>query len=128
MLAMKGSAYTEAQIAFALKKVEMGTRVDEVCRKMCTSEGNPIIERKTMSAYAVGRQIGLLKQIVADLTLNKEMLQEVLKTSLKVRHPRLIVTALVKGYRVSVRWACNVVVLHCSAWYYKQHWRDDRPL
>jgi putative transposase len=35
---MKKSTYTEAQIAFALKQAETGTRVDEVCRKMGISE------------------------------------------------------------------------------------------
>lgn len=35
---MKGSKYTEEQIAFALKQAELGTAVLEVCRKMGVSE------------------------------------------------------------------------------------------
>jgi len=35
---MKKSRYTEEQIAFALKQVELGTPVAEVCRKMGVSE------------------------------------------------------------------------------------------
>jgi len=35
---MKKTRYTEEQIAFALKQVETGTRVEEVCRKMGISE------------------------------------------------------------------------------------------
>jgi transposase-like protein len=35
---MKKSRYTEEQIAFALKQVELGTPVAEVCRKMGLSE------------------------------------------------------------------------------------------
>jgi putative transposase len=31
---MKRSNFTEEQIAFALKQAELGTSVDEVCRKM----------------------------------------------------------------------------------------------
>ena len=35
---MKTSKFTEAQIAFALKQAELGTTVDEVCRKLGISE------------------------------------------------------------------------------------------
>lgn len=31
---VKKSKFTEEQIAFALKQAELGTRVEEVCRKM----------------------------------------------------------------------------------------------
>jgi putative transposase len=35
---MKTSRFTEEQIAFALKQVELGTKVEEVCRKMGISD------------------------------------------------------------------------------------------
>lgn len=35
---MKTSKFTEAQIAFALKQAELGTKVEEVCRKLGISE------------------------------------------------------------------------------------------
>lgn len=35
---MKKTSYTEEQIVFALKQVEIGTLVGQVCRKMGTSE------------------------------------------------------------------------------------------
>ena len=35
---MKKSRYTEEQIAFALKQAELGTPVNEVCRKVGVSE------------------------------------------------------------------------------------------
>ena len=35
---MKRSKFTEDQIAFALKQAELGTSVDEVCRKMGIAE------------------------------------------------------------------------------------------
>ncbi len=35
---MKKSQVTEAQLAFAIKESETGTRVEEVCRKMGISE------------------------------------------------------------------------------------------
>jgi putative transposase len=35
---VKKSRYTEEQIAFALKQAELGTPVDEICRKMGVSD------------------------------------------------------------------------------------------
>ena len=35
---VKKSKFTDEQIAFALKQAELGTRVEEVCRKMGISE------------------------------------------------------------------------------------------
>jgi putative transposase len=85
---MKKSTYTEAQIAFALKQAETGTRVDEVCRKMGISEATFYNWKKKYGGLGVTelrrlRQLedenSRLKQIVADLTLDKQMLQDVLK-------------------------------------------------
>jgi putative transposase len=85
---MKKSTYTEAQIAFALKQAETGTRVDEVCRKMGISEATFYNWKKKYGGLGVTelrrlRQLedenNRLKQIVADLTLDKQMLQDVLK-------------------------------------------------
>jgi putative transposase len=85
---MKKSTYTEAQIAFALKQAETGTRVDEACRKMGISEATFYNWKKKYGGLGVTelrrlRQLedenNRLKQIVADLTLDKQMLQDVLK-------------------------------------------------
>ncbi|KVE28738.1 hypothetical protein WS67_08480 [Burkholderia singularis] len=35
---MKTSKFTEEQIAFALKQAELGTKVEEICRKLGSSE------------------------------------------------------------------------------------------
>jgi len=35
---------------------------------------------------------------------------------------------LIDGYRVSIQRACHVIQLHRSAWYYRPHRREDRPL
>lgn len=87
---MKRSTFTEAQIAFALKQAETGTRVDEVCRKMGISEATFYNWKKKYGGLGVSelrrlRQLedenNRLKQIVADLTLDKQMLQDVLKKS-----------------------------------------------
>ena len=85
---MKKTKYTEQQIVFALKQAETGTRVDEVCRKMGISEATFYNWKKKYGGLGVNelRQLkqlqeenSRLKQIVADLTLDKQMLQDVLK-------------------------------------------------
>lgn len=87
---MKKSKFTESQIAFALKQAESGTRVEEVCRKLGVSEATFYNWKKKYGGLGVSelrrlRQLeeenARLKQIVADLTLDKQMLQEVLKKS-----------------------------------------------
>jgi len=85
---MKKTKFTEQQIAFALKQAESGVRVDEVCRKMGISDATFYNWKKKYGGLGVNelrrlRQLedenSRLKQIVADLTLDKQMLQEVLK-------------------------------------------------
>lgn len=85
---MKKTRFTEQQIVFALKQAENGTRVDEVCRKMGISEATFYNWKKKYGGLGVNelRQLkqlqeenARLKQIVADLSLDKQMLQDVLK-------------------------------------------------
>lgn len=85
---MKKTKFTEAQIVFALRQAEGGVKVEEVCRKMGISEATFYNWKKKFGGLGVNelrrlRQLeeenNRLKQIVADLTLDKQMLQEVLK-------------------------------------------------
>jgi putative transposase len=88
---MKRTKFTEQQIVFALKQAETGTRVDEVCRKMGISEATFYNWKKRYGGLGVNELRELkqlkeenarLKQIVADLSLDKQMLQDVLKKNL----------------------------------------------
>ena len=85
---MKKTKFTEQQIVFALKQAESGTRVDEICRKMGVSEATYYNWKKKYGGLGITelrqlRQLqeenARLKQIVADLSLDKQMLQDVLK-------------------------------------------------
>ena len=85
---MKKTRYTEEQIAFALKQAETGTRVEEVCRKMGISEATFYNWKKKFAGLGVTELRRLrqledenlrLKKLVSYLSLDKEMLQEVLK-------------------------------------------------
>ena len=85
---MKRKRFTEEQIAFALRQAESGTSVEEICRKMSVSE--PTFYRWKKQFVGMGvteiqrlkqleEENGKLKKIVADLTLDKTMLQDVLR-------------------------------------------------
>jgi len=85
---MKRSKFTESQIIFALKQAETGVKVEEVCRKMGISEATFYNWKKKYGGLGVSelrrlRQLeeenSKLKQIIADLALDKQMLQDVLK-------------------------------------------------
>jgi putative transposase len=77
---------------FALKQAETGTKVQEFCRKMGISEATFYQSKKKYGGLGVSELRRLrqleeentkLKQLVADLSLDKAMLQDVLKKSFK---------------------------------------------
>ena len=88
---MKKSKFTEEQIAFALRQAESGTTVAEVCRKMGISEATFCNWQKKYGGLGVSELRRLkqleeenarLKRMVADLSLDKQMLQEVIQKKL----------------------------------------------
>jgi putative transposase len=88
---VKKSKFTEAPIGFALKQAETGTRIDEVCRKMGISQATFFNWKKKYSGMGTNELRRLrqleeenkqLKQLVADLSLDKQMLQDVIKKKL----------------------------------------------
>lgn len=84
---MKKSRYTEEQIAFALKQAELGTSVEEICRKLSVSE-QTFYRWKSIYAGMMPSDMKRLKQLedenaklkklVTDLSLDKVMLQDVI--------------------------------------------------
>ncbi|BBE10447.1 MAG: putative transposase [Glomeribacter sp. 1016415] len=88
---MKKSRYTEEQIAFGLKQAEVGISVDEVCRKMGISQATFYSWRKKYGGLGpselrrlkqLEEENSKLKRLVADLSLDKAMLQDVLSKKL----------------------------------------------
>ena len=88
---MKKKRYTDEQIAYALHQAEAGTPIVEVCRKLGVSEATFYTWRRKFAGMGVAelrelRQLrqenGKLKQLVADLSLDKHMLQEVISRKL----------------------------------------------
>jgi len=88
---MKRKRFTEAQIAFALRQAESGTPVAEIIHKMGISEVTFYRWKKKYAGLGVAELRRLkqledenrrLKRLVADLTLDKQMLQDVLSKKL----------------------------------------------
>lgn len=88
---MKTKRFTEAQIAFALRQAKSGTPVAEIIRKMGISEVTFYRWKKKYAGLGVAELRRLkqledenrrLKRLVADLTLDKQMLQDVLSKKL----------------------------------------------
>ena len=87
---MKGKRFTQEQIAFALLQAESGVPVVEICRKVEVSEATFYRWKKKFAGMGVAELRRLkqleeanrkLKQWVADLSLDKRMLQDVVKKS-----------------------------------------------
>jgi putative transposase len=85
---MKKSRFSEQQIAFILRQAEEGARVEEVCRKAGISEATYYNWRKKYGGLMPSEMKRLkqldeenqrLKKLVADLSLDKEMLQDVIR-------------------------------------------------
>jgi putative transposase len=85
---MKSSRYSPEQVAFAMRQAESGTPVSEVCRKMGIVEQTFYRWKKKYAGMGVTevRRLRILeeenkklKQLVADLSLDKQMLQDVLR-------------------------------------------------
>jgi len=88
---MKRSKFTEAQIAFVLKQADDGLSVGEVCRKAGISEATYYNWRKKYAGLMPSEMRRLkqleeentkLKRLVADLSLDKAILQDVIKRKL----------------------------------------------
>lgn len=80
--------FTEEQIIYALRQADGGTTVAEVCRKMGIAKQTFYRWKKKLAGLGVAELRRLkqleeenrkLKTIVADLTLDEQMLQDVLR-------------------------------------------------
>jgi putative transposase len=88
---MKKSKFTEERIAYALRQAETGTKVSEVCRKMGVAEATFYNWKKKYGGLGVSElrrfkqleeENRQLKKLVADLSLDKQMLQDVIAKKL----------------------------------------------
>lgn len=84
---MKAKQYSEEQISFALKQAEFGTSVEDVCRKLGISEQTFYRWKKKYAGVGpqelrrlrqLEEENNKLKKLVAELSLDKSLLQEAL--------------------------------------------------
>jgi putative transposase len=87
----KKSKFTEEQIACALRQAEAGLAVEDICRKLGVSQATFFRWKQRFGQMGTAELRRLrqleeenkkLKQLVADLSLDKKMLQDVLAKKL----------------------------------------------
>ena len=88
---MKAAKFSDAQKAYIVKRGEEGAPVAEICREAGISQGTYFNWKKKYAGLMPSEMKRLreleqenarLKKIVADLALDKEMLQDVIKRKL----------------------------------------------
>jgi putative transposase len=84
---MKKSRFSEGQIISAVKQSDLGISVEDICRKFGISQQTFYRWKKQYGGLSpselrrlkeLERENAKLKQLVADLSLDKQILQEVL--------------------------------------------------
>lgn len=88
---MKKSRFTEEQVAYALRQADAGTPVKDVCRSLGIAKATFYAWKTTYASLGASEVSKLcqleeenvrLKHVVADLRLNKHILQEVITKKL----------------------------------------------
>ena len=83
---MPKKGHSEEQIVAVLRQAEAGEKVSEICRRVGISEGTYYVWKKQYAGLGVSelrelRQLreenGRLKRLVADLSLDRQILQEI---------------------------------------------------
>ena len=109
---MKKFRYSEEQVAYTLRLAESGTPVADVCRQMGIAEATFYLWKENYGSLGVPevrelRQMreenSRLKRLVADLTLDKQILQEVIRNTLRPARRRELAQWIQDRYQVSCR-------------------------
>jgi putative transposase len=88
---MPKKAHSEERIAAVLRQGEGGEKVGDICRKVGISEGTYYLWKKQYAGLGINelrelRQLreknGRLKRLVADLSLDRQILQEIVSKKL----------------------------------------------
>ena len=113
---MKASQFTDAQKAFILKQGDDGIPVSEICRKAGISQATYFNWRKKYAGVLPSEMRRLLEhenarltKIVAGLTLDREMLQDVIRrnvwSALPVQRSSAVASGIASMYPASREWA-----------------------
>ncbi|WP_153099075.1 transposase [Paraburkholderia hayleyella] len=135
---MKTSKLTEAQIAFALKQAELGTKVEEVCRKLGISEAELLqLEEEVRWRRAVrasqNAPVGRREHEAQALGCRSESGQGhaagwSVKKALKPSRKRTLIDELRDRYRASLTKVCALFCMSRSLYGYQSVTRDSPAL
>ena len=93
---MRTTRFSETEIIYTVKQVEMGISVKEIARKYGVCENTVYRWRRKYDGLSpselrrlkeLERENSQLKKLVAELSLDKEILQDVLRTNIEVNPP-----------------------------------------
>jgi Transposase/HTH-like domain len=137
---MPKKAHTEEQIVAVLRQVEAGARVAEICRKVEISQVTYYLRKRQYSGVGVSelrelRQLreenGRLKRIVADLSMDRQILDPTgdrVKKALRPRARRKLARWAQEAYQISERHAAGLVQLANSTLRYQSRKVFDEVL
>ncbi len=132
---MPRKGHTEEQILQALRQAEGGEKATEICRKLGISEQTFYTWKRKYTGLGLSelrelRQLrdenGKLKKLVADLSLDRHMLQEIPCFS-KPRHRRVLRWTQLT-HQVSERRASRLLLVQRSSLRYESHRDQQEPL
>lgn len=130
---MKASKFSDAQKAFILKQGSDGIPVAEICRRAGISQATYFNWKKKYDGLLPAEmkrlkqledENGKLRKLVADLSLDKEMLRHSPKT-VRPGRKRELVAETCDEWNVSIRRACRVLEFDTSTYHYKFRRRDQ---
>ena len=132
---MKASKFSDAQKAFILKQGADGAPVAEICRRAGISQAtyfnwkkkyDGLLPTEMRRLKQLEDENGKLRKLVADLSLDKEMLQDVIRRELvRPGHKRELVVETCAEWDVSIRRACRVLEFDTSTFHYKSRRPDQ---
>ncbi|MBM9401153.1 IS3 family transposase [Gluconacetobacter azotocaptans] len=135
---MKASKFSDAQKAFILKEGADGIPVAELCRKAGISQATYFNWKKKYDGLLPTemRRLKLLedenaklRKLVADLSLDREMLQDVIRRkNLRPARKRKLVDAVRGEWDISIRRACRVLEVDPSTYHYKPRRHDQAAI
>ncbi|HEY9898575.1 MAG TPA: IS3 family transposase [Pantanalinema sp.] len=136
---MKSSRFTEEQIIRAIKEVDAGRKVADVCRELGVTDQTMYNWRRKYGGMEVSQAKQLkqledenrrLKLLLADATLDNQALKAALgKKLVKPAAKRRLVRYWVDNFQLSERRACGLANLAKSVWQYKSKKAvSDAPL
>ena len=135
---MKKSRFTEEQITYALRLAESGTPVADVCRQIGVSEASIYVWKKKYGKLGLTEirelcqlrdENARLKRLVADLTLDKHILGEVIQKKALKPARRRVLAGWIKGrFQASTVRACALARFSRAAFYRRSLAKDQSVL